>query len=353
MAAHDFLACRFPLLSSRLPRAGLGSLPTPVHEYKVRFRSAERTLAIKHDNQTSCIFGGNKVRKLEYILPRAASKGCTRIATFGAAGSNHALATALYARELGLGSTCFLAHQAKAASVGATLNKHIQIGTDLVPFGGDYRARIRTLRDHLWGRRTWVIPMGGSSWLGTIGFVAAGLELAEQLEKRAITPPQYLYVAAGTMGTAVGIALGLALAGAATEVQAVRVSHPSIMNRKALDTLLNKTVLMMHRLDAAVPLALAQRARIRIRNEFFGPGYARGTKATEEAIRFARDALDLELETTYTAKAMSALLADWWAGDADNALYWHTCNSEPLHVPVDRPLDRSALPAEFMRYFES
>jgi D-cysteine desulfhydrase len=327
-------------------------LPTPIAEHATRYGGSSRSLLIKYDNQTGSIYGGNKLRKLEYIFPRARSRHCDRIATFGAAGSHHALATALYASSSGFGCTCFLSHQPPTTQVAATLNRHIRNGTELVRYGGDYGTRIRILRRHLWGRRAWVIPLGGSSWLGTIGFVAAALELAEQLAAESRPAPDRLYVAAGTMGTAAGIALGLVIAGLATEVHAVRVSPQSIMNGDALRRLLRKTALMMHRCDATVPADLAERVSIRIRDEYFAPGYAQGTPATDEAIAVAADAFGLELETTYTAKAMAALLGDWKGGGVFSAAYWHTCNSVALDVPTERPLDAAALPEEFARYFD-
>ena len=191
--------------------------------------------------------------------------------------------------------------------------------------------------------------------MGTVGFVAAGLELAAQIESGEIAAPDKLYVGTGTMGTAVGIALGLAIAGLNTEVNAVRVSDPSIMNAKATQSLLNKTVLMMRRLDHSVPADIAARTNIRIRNEFFGPGYAQGTPETENAIAFAGSELDLTLEKTYTGKAMAALLADMndSASDGLNLMYWHTYNSIPLDVPGDKPLDEEAIPKEFLKYFPS
>ena len=352
MPEQDFLHARFPGLSKRLGRTALASLPTPLERHGVKFAGGRRSLLVKYDNLTGSLYGGNKVRKLEYIFPRARARHRLRIATFGAAGSNHALATALYARLAGFECTCFLSAQAKTPQVAATLNKHIQNGTELVRFGGDYAARLRILREHLWGRHTWVIPLGGSSWLGTVGLVAAGLELAAQFASGGETPPERIYVAAGTMGTAVGISLGLALAGLPTEVHAVRVSDRAIMNPAALDRLLRKTAFMLRRCDDAVPPDLAAAARIRVRDEFFGPGYAKGTGATEEAIDFAACELGLELETTYTAKAMSALLSDWRAGGDFSALYWHTFHSAALDVPTERVLDSGALPAGFERYFD-
>jgi D-cysteine desulfhydrase len=353
MAPRDYLKGKFPALGSRLPRSVLATLPTPVSEYGAVLDGRAGHVSIKHDNLTGNLYGGNKVRKLEYIFPRATNKHCLRIATFGAAGSNHALATALYAQKTGFDCTCFLSHQAKTPLVATTLRRHLQIGTELVRYGGSYAKRMQTLREHLWGRHAWVIPMGGSSWLGTIGFVAAGLELAEQIDAGEIPAPDRLYVGAGTMGTAAGVALGLALAGLKTEVHAVRVSDVTIMNKYALGTLLNKTAVMMHRYDESVPADLVARTNIRIRNDFFGPGYAQGTDATERAITFARNAFDLTLETTYTGKTLSALLADWRdiTQRGLKVLYWHTYNSAPIDVPAGDSAESAKLPEEFLRYF--
>jgi len=351
MYERDYLNKQFPVLSMRLPRLELAKLPTPVESHSVDFEKSTRELSVKYDNLTSTLYGGNKLRKLEYLLALAEQRRCTRVATFGAAGSNHALATALYAREQGLACTCFLSHQSMTPEVAATLNKHIECGTEIVRYGGAYRTRIDTLRRHLHGRNAWVIPMGGSSWHGNIGFVAAGLELADQLRRGDCAEIDRIYVGSGTMGTAVGLAIGLAAADLETEVHAIRVSDVSIMNRDRLDRLLAKTVLMMRRLDDSVPPDLAIRANIKIRDEFFGPGYAKGTERTFAAIRFAKEALDLTLEPTYTGKAMSALLHDWHDGGEFKALYWHTYNSTPLDMPSDKPLVPSALPPEFLRYF--
>lgn len=355
MSAPDYIRDRFPVLGERLSRLHLATLPTPAREHEVRIQSKNRKLAVKYDNLTGTLYGGNKVRKLEYILPRAREKHNLRIATFGAVGSNHALATALYALKEGFECTCFLSHQANTPLVAATLNKHLQIGTELVRYGGAYATRLGTLRRRLWGRHAWVIPMGGSSWLGTMGFVAAGLELADQVANRDIPLPDRLYVGTGTMGTAVGIALGLAIAGLRTEVNAVRVSDTSIMNEKMMRMLLDKTAAMMRGLDETVPEDITTHTNLRIRDSFFGPGYAQATPQTLAAIDFARDELSLALEPTYTGKAMAALLADIREPESEslNLLYWHTYNSAPLDVPAEQPLDEAALPAQFLRYFSA
>ena len=353
MAAPDYIRDRFSRLASHLPRVQLTELPTPVRQCGVSLDSNEHAIAIKYDNLTGSRYGGNKVRKLEYLIAAAREKQHSRVATFGAAGSNHALATALYAKAQGLECTCFLSHQSPLPSVAATLNKHIECGTTIVHYGGSRADRAETVRRHLAAYPAYLIPPGGSSWLGNIGFVAAALELADQAGRGDIEMPDKLYVASGTMGTAIGLAIGLTLAGLDVEVQAVRVSDVSIMNREKLALLLRETVKKMRRLDDSVPDDLPDRANIRVRDEFFGPGYAEGTEKTFEAIEFAKNNLDLVLEPTYTGKAMAALLHDWRNDPGISALYWHTCSSTELDVPVDAPLDPASLPGEFLRYFSS
>jgi len=335
-----------------LGKESFAHLPTPVREFPLRLPAGRRRLTVKLDNLTGDLYGGNKVRKLEYILHRARQKHCERIATFGTVASHHALATALYAKHLGYPCICFLSHQTPTAAASETLKMHLKLGTSLVRFGGGYEKRLRILRQHLWGQHPWVVPSGGTSWLGAFGFVCAGIELAEQIADGLLSPPDRLYVAAGTMGTAAGLALGLALAELKTEVHAVRVSHTFICNEEGLARLLAKTARMMHRLDRAIPRDLAERTSIRLRHEFFAGGYARTDDEIEDAIRFARDELDLQLEGTYTGKAMAAIRRDLSGGDASNSqfLFWNTFNSVPLSVDKSASIDRNALPEEFLRY---
>jgi D-cysteine desulfhydrase len=349
----DELASAWPRLAARLPRLTLGQLPTPVSAAALRSAAGSREILIKHDDVTGELYGGNKVRKLEYLLGRALDRGAERVATFGTVASNHALATALYARSLGLGATCLLYHQPRTPGCARALNMHLANGSTLVPIGGERAEQVATMRAHLRGRRCWVIPMGGSSWLGTLGFVSAGLELAAQVRRGEIPAPDSLYVANGTMGTAAGLALGLALAGLGTEVQAIRVTAEFVANRTAMRRLMQKTAALMHHVDPGVPGDLADRARYRFRDEFFAGGYAQSNAATDAAVARARDELGLRLESTYTGKAMAALLSDLHSGrlDGRSVLFWNTYNSRPLPAPPDAAPDTPALPKAFRRYF--
>lgn len=348
----NHLSKAFPKLATQLVPVPLAKLPTPLSCARVRLGSLQRTIAIKHDNETGVSYGGNKVRKLEYVLQRANKRHASRLATFGTVASNHAIATALYATQQGFACTCFLSHQSRTPSAAKALRFHLQNDTEIIHYGGNRHQRLRTLRQHLLGRDTWLIPLGGSSWLGSIGFVNAGLELAAQIEAGQIDAPKRVYVALGTMGTAAGLALGFALAGLDIETQGIRVTEKTFANRAGLERLMHKMSYLMNVLDPDVPRDLAQRARVVIRNDFFGDGYARSNAKTEAAVTFAAEQCDIALETTYTGKTMAAVLHDLTAGYDKPVLFWNTYNSQPLSIDEQSAPDLHRLPAEFCRYFD-
>ena len=349
----NFLGQRYPGIAAQLPVADVVKAPTPLTHHEIAVGNSATRVWIKHDERSGSLYGGNKVRKLAYILARAQARRAQAIATFGAVGSHHALATALYARALGFEAICFLGHQSSTDRVLAALSAHVANGTRIVRYGGDRRRRLATLRQTLRSQRTWVIPAGGSSWLGAVGFVDAALELAQDFAAGDGRYPRRLYVANGTMGTVAGLGLGLALAGLDLEVQAVRITSETLANRNATLKLMRKTATMLHRIDPAFPADLANRARICFRDEFVGEGYTRPTPASDRALRVAADELAMTLESTYTAKAFAALLAD--AEDesarAEGLLFWNTYSAVALPEHAGLTLEDTGLPDDFRRYF--
>lgn len=345
------LAELYPEIGARLPILPLADLPTPVSAHAVAVGDRTCRVLIKHDDVTGQIYGGNKVRKLEYVFARARERGARRIATFGAVGSNHAVATAIYANACHFDCTCFLSHQSLKPGLGRALRIHQQYGTEVLRLARPGPDRLAQFRRYLQGRSVWVVPLGGSSWLGSVGFVNAGLELAHQLRAGAIPLPSRIYVALGTMGTAIGLALGLALAGIDTEVQAIRVTAREFANEDAAMRLMQKCATLLHHYDQSIPADLASRARLVCRNEFFGDGYGRTNEVTEAAIDFAGEHLGLALESTYSGKTMAAMLADLRDGQSDEVLFWNTWNSRPLNIDESQSPDFNVIPREFARYF--
>jgi len=349
----DALANAYPRLGERLRKVRLADLPTPVFAREVATPAGDRLVAVKRDDVTNPLYGGNKVRKLEYIFQRALDRKATRVATFGAAGSNHALATAILANDIGLECTCFLAHQKRTPKVPYTLNMHRRLGTEIVRYGGSIET-LPLFRQYLQHRHAWVVPLGGSCWLGAVGFVNAGLELAEQVARGDIPCPARIYIANGTMGSVAGLLLGLAAAELPTEVHAVRVADNRFTNPKILDRLMRKTALLLNRFDPTFDAGTANRTRLVWRDDFFAGGYAVFDNNIVDAVSFAAEQLDLRLETTYTGKAMAALLHDLQLPEyqGETCLFWNTHSSSKLPVGIDRPDKLENIPEDFLRYYE-
>lgn len=335
----------YPGLAERLPQVRLGDFPTPVQRLERLGEdiSAPR-LFVKRDDMSARAYGGNKIRKLEFLLGRALQRGADRVLTVGAAGSNHALATAIFASGLGLESTSVLYHQPNARQVARNLLFAKRCGArfelaDSARAAGSMRPR-----------SSFNIPMGGSSILGTIGFVNAGLELAAQVRRGELPPPQRIYVALGTMGTAAGLALGLLAAGLDTTVIAVRVVAPYIANPQKFARLYRNTGRLLRRLDVSFPDCPLE--GVEFRDEFFGGKYALFTPEGMRAVAMAREH-GLELEGTYTGKAFAALLEDLKSPALrDEAiLFWNTYNSRPFPNDLDNE-DYRELPGGLHRYFE-
>ena len=347
----------WPGLENQIPTEPLTQLPSPLERAETLAQGLGlESLWIKRDDVCALEYGGNKVRKLEFLLADARRQGCARILTFGAAGSNHALATAIYARQLGMGCAVILTPQVHTPWVEATLLKHLELGTELHPVadGAELKSRMDGLLMDSKGKEPYVIPFGGSSWLGTVGFVNAGLELADQIEGLSIPEPDYLYAACGTMGTVAGLALGLGAAGLSTTVVAVRVTPEIVATPVRCARLYRETLKRLRKYVPDFPGHDDPQHRLQWRDDQFGVDYAVPTEAAVNAMNRARDSAGLKLETTYTAKAMAALVADAEAGrlQGRSVLFWNTFNSRPWPGQLD-PGMKQQLPAGLQTYFDA
>ena len=291
-AGYSYLAERFPALTRRLPRLPLGDFPTPLQS----LGDPRRHLWIKRDDRTHPVYGGNKIRKLEYLLGEARQRGSEDIVTFGGVGSNHVLATAIHGSAVGVRTTGIMLPQRMTDYVRGTLERHQQIDSRLLQSPAARRARValmRRLRDDAEGGLT-VVPLGGTSPRGSVGYVNAALELAMQWHRP--MPPERIYVAAGTMGTAAGLAVGLALLGWPTEVHAVRVTAPHQVNEPAMRKLTAKVAGLLQRADPRIGRIEAPWRRVTIRTAYLGEDYADVTAESQNAVEEAMRRWRLPLE---------------------------------------------------------
>ena len=343
-----------PALEGLLAHVPLGEYPTPVEGLE---RLGEG-LYVKRDDLSGKEYGGNKVRKLEFLLEEARCRGLGEVLTFGCAGSNHALATAIYARQLGLRSISMLMPQPNAESVRRNLLMSHAVGAELHMYRNMVSiaagAQCQLVRHKMkTGRIPYIIPPGGSSPLGVAGFVNAGLELGQQAAEGQVPEPDFVYVATGTAGTMAGLVLGLKAAGLKTRTVGVRVTARRFMNEAKVLKLLRQTNNLLHALDASFPLYDFREDDFVLRHGFYGEAYGLYTPESVEAARRAYETGGLKLEGTYTGKALAALLHDEARGRLreKTAVFWNTYNSRNFAEAI-ADIDYRQLPTACHRYFE-
>ncbi len=346
---------RYPRLARKLSRVSLGDFPTPVANLESLGKQiGSGALYLKNDGLTSTYFGGNKVRKLEFLLADAKQKKASEILTFGFAGSNHAAATALYAKKLGFHPVSVLLHQPRAHYVRKNLLAQHAVGTELVVTDNPLVTTIGEIarRRTRMGKRPYIVPPGGSSPLGTVGYVNAAFELAEQVNAGELPCPDRIYVPLGSLGTAAGLILGLRTAGLKTKVTCVRVVDRTFVNSGTLLQLIARTRNYLRLRDPSFPDVKVAANELDIRHDYFGDGYARFTEKGAHAVRLAQSA-GVALEGTYTGKTLASVVDDADSGKLQNqtALFLNTCNAASLDSLI-ADVDYRELPETLHPYFE-
>lgn len=328
-------------LTSQFPTVSLAALPTPLRALK----SCGDAVFMKEDGLSGAVYGGNKIRKLEFLLGEAVSEGRKTVITYGAAGSNHALATAVCCRELGLHAVPVLAPQPTSEHVRRNLLLQQAVGAEL-HLCEDY-TRFPAMTEELIARyrrqdgmEPYIIPAGGSNAVGALGFVQAAFEMAEQLR------PDIIYIPMGTGGTLAGLLVGLRLARLDTRIEAVRVVQPAFRSESHVKTLCDELC------DKLGSPRCTGGSDITIRDEFFGPDYGIATPESREAVAWFIANEGVSLENTYTGKTVAALLHDLRSGalDGKTVLYWNTLNARDFSADI-ADVGYRELPPAFHAYF--
>jgi L-cysteate sulfo-lyase len=325
----------------RQPRRPLATLPTALHE-ATRLRDALGgpsrcpRLLIKRDDLTGLAGGGNKARKLEFLIGDAERTAATTLITTGAAQSNHARMTAGAARLAGMHAELVLtAHHPHPADEGNLLldrlfgaRVHFVPSVDPMLAVGLDEEKVREVEADVRasGGSPYVIPVGGSSGIGAIGYVAGTLELCGQLDALEVAPSR-LYFASGSRGTQAGLALGRHLCRASYELRGIAVSagEPEKIER---------TRRVVSEASARLGLSATVDARdFTTDQHYIGDGYGIPTAAALEAMLLLARTEALILDPTYTAKAMAALVEHVRAGAipaSESIVFLHTGGSPAI-----------------------
>lgn len=304
------------------PRLSAGYYPTPL-EPMIRLREAlgpgAPELWIKRDDYTGAGFGGNKVRKIEYLLADAKAHGANTIITMGGVRSNHARVTAAMCARFGFRCVLVL-NQTKAvpdnpASIflnklyGAEVHR-VADRTERKPTADRLEAELRAA-----GRNPYVIPLGASVPLGAIGFVNAAQELSVQT-----TDVDYIYHSSSSGGTQAGLEVGLRLAGMEkTKLIGVSPDDSSDSIAQHAAEIAAGTADLLEANWTPRPLCVEDR--------FVGEGYGIPSADGMAALELVARREGIVLDPVYTSKAMAALIAHVREGrfsSTDRVVFWHT-----------------------------
>ncbi|KZN47019.1 D-cysteine desulfhydrase family protein [Pseudoalteromonas luteoviolacea] len=315
---------------SDLPKAELGFFPTPIMPLKNLSRHlGGPEILIKRDDLTGLALGGNKTRKLEFIIGDAVEKGCDSIITAGAQQSNHCRQTAAAAAQLGL--ECHLL-------LGGTQPNHIN-GNLLLDklFGAHIHwaaenrkgEGIPTLQKALiaQGKMPYVIPYGGSNELGACGFVNAGMELSEQLDYQNLS---HIFFASSSGGTHAGLMIAKSMLNASFNLVGVQIDKDELEGctfKAQVNDLANRTCRFLG-LDT-----LYEESEVVLDNRYLGGGYGVIGAAEQHAIELLAHTEGILLDPVYTGRAMAALIDSVQSGELDNTkqvLFWHTGGTPSL-----------------------
>ncbi|VWC76247.1 cytochrome C biogenesis protein CcmE [Burkholderia lata] len=320
---------------STFPRVPLAHLDTPFEVLpRLGANLGISNLFVKRDDCTGLASGGNKARKLEFLMGEALAQGATTVLTVGAIQSNHARQTAAAANRCGL--NCIVALEERSPVPGVEYQESGNVFLDdllgakilRLPFGTDLNSAMEIAAEDVrrQGEKPYLIPGGGANITGTIGYVQAAREILAQANSKGINL-DYVVHASGTAGTQAGLVAGFAMMGSSAAVIGISVKADRTTMEDRVLSLSDQTV---HRLGGSRKVA---RRDVIVTDEMVGPGYGVLTDDISSTIRTVGRHEGILLDPVYSGKAMAGLMKLVASGALDkkrNILFIHTGGSAAL-----------------------
>jgi len=318
---------------ARFPRVRLAHLPTPLEPLPRLSEELGIDLWIKRDDCTGLAGGGNKTRKLEFLLGDAFEQEADTLVTQGAVQSNHVRQTAAAAAAHGLKCEVILEARTGSTAIdylnngnvlldrlfGATL-RTVPRDTDMV---AELEATAQAVRAR--GGRPYVIPGGGSNAIGALGYVDCAREIVVQADELDL-PIDHIVTATGSAGTHAGLVAGLAVMGADIPVLGIGVRAPRARQEANVLKLAQQTAALLGRPDAVTPAMVVADC------DYVGEGYGLVDDAVIEALKLAARTDAILLDPVYTGKAMKGLIALAKSGrfQGETVVFLHTGGAQGL-----------------------
>jgi L-cysteate sulfo-lyase len=320
---------------ARFPRVKLGHLMTPL-EFMPRLTEllGGPNLYIKRDDCTGLASGGNKTRKLEFLMGDALAQGATVVITQGATQSNHARQTAAAAARLGLGCEIVLEDRtgfrdsAYVDSGNVLLDRLLGAPVRTVAAGTDMNAAMEQVAGEVRARggKPYIIPGGGSNAIGALGYVNCALEILVQANEQQLKIDRVVH-ATGSAGTQAGLVAGFEAMSSGIEVLGIGVRAA----REAQEN--NVFKLAAQTLDKLGGRTALARERVVANCDYVGEGYGLPTQAMAEAVSLLARQEGILLDPVYSGKGMAGLIDLVRKGQfrkGENVVFVHTGGSVGL-----------------------
>jgi len=326
---------------AQMPREQLGFFPTPI----VKLRHLSRNLGgpriiMKRDDQTGLALGGNKTRKLEYLVGEGVAEGCDTLITGGAEQSNHCRQTAAAAAACGL--SCHLVLGGHPPDVpNGNLLLNALFGAE-IHWTGEFRKgeKIPEIAEQIRGSggKPYIIPYGGSNPTGAVGFVEAVRELVAQLAELGETITHIVFPSSSG-GTHAGLTVGRSILDQEFQVVGIGIDKIEAEGGTFDELVLNLSNSTSERLEAGITFKPSD---ITVRNEYLGDGYGVVGRLERRAVQLTAETEGILLDPVYTGRAMGALMDMIEQNEfsqKDTVLFWHT-GGTPALFPYARQIAR-------------
>ena len=279
---------------------------------------------VKRDDLSATRYGGNKVRRWEWILGDARARGAASLLTVGGLGSTQVVSLAAHGPPHGFGVHAVLYDQEDSAFVRAGPGSAVRFGATVQYAGGYASTALATVKALAARPGTYFVPPGAMGALANLSYVDGLLELKAQVDAGLAPKPDAIVVACGSGGTASALALGAALASWDVEIIAVRITEAFASNTLTLGAQVRATEKLLRKLGCT---ARRSRLRLRIEPRFTGPGYGTATPEARRGARRFEEAFGVVGEVTYSGKAFAALEQFTREEPTKTALLWNTLST--------------------------
>ncbi|MBN8532805.1 MAG: D-cysteine desulfhydrase [Rhizobiales bacterium] len=323
------------MLLERFPRVSLSHAPTPLEPMDLLRRAiGGPRLWIKRDDCTGLAQGGNKARKLEFLLADALAKGCDLLITPGAVQSNHVRMTAAAAARSGM--KCHAVLERRVTETDADYEENGNVLLDelfgctrsYVPGGSDVAAACAAAAEEFKakGAKPYIIPGGGSNPIGALGYVACAMELIAQSKQLGISPTRVVH-GTGSSGTQAGLVAGFAALKSPISVFGISVRHP---RQKQEDMVFDLACRTAEYLGHG---GVVKREDVFADDGYVGPGYGLPTPGMVDALTLLARTEGILLDPVYSGKAMAGMIGAIRKGtfdDQEDIVFLHTGGSTAL-----------------------